>query len=408
MLDLFTKVKGSGFAPPIPGGAGGGTPATAKLFNHDGYSGYDPDYVIRYPYQGTIAQALTIDLTTSVMPYINLNAPTGQSDTTYSNVYYYFTGRNGFSKDGYVYASTGTQGSNFSVLDATNLASFDRDVNWVSLNTFSNTARTYSLVGHPTKDICWGLSVTNGTVYTIDISNPALPSVIGEVSLGLDTNTLAYDIVSTYDGEYLFVRPRGTVEALYRVELDAFNSPTNVTDLTTTGGFTMVDSTTTYVRLSYIMDPSGTPYIIASHGTQNALEIFKLDSNHNVVSVDIIGPDDVNYDDIQAVWMLPYGYTHAPTTKFMAYMYSDDDTDHRIESWNDTSLSRETFWDDSGDFTIGDVSSVDSWGPYIMMHGINASTGYVRIVEWSSLGTITNIQYRTMTWGVGMATLHKE
>ena len=407
MLDLFAKVKGSGFATPIPGGAGGGTPATAKLFNHDGYSGHTPTHVIWIHSSGTANRALDLDLTTSNMAYTSLNAPTGLSTADY-NVWRADTGRAGFSKDGYVYFVGGSNADKLTVLDGTNISAFDRDVNWVANSSFSNMSTTFSLCGHPTKDICWGLSATNGTVYTIDISNPALPSVIGEVSLGLTASDSAYDIVTTYDGEYCFVRPRGGVEALYRVELDAFNSPTNVTDLTTTGGFTMVDSTTTYVRLSYIMDPNGTPYIIASHGTQNSLEIFKLDSNHNVVSVTIIGPDAVNYDDVHAVWMLPYGYTHAPTTKFMAYMYSDDDTDHRIESWNDTSLTRELYQDDAGDYLTGDIRSADSFGPYIMVMAISGVNGYVRIFEWPSVGTLSFIQYSYSGRGYGMATLHKE
>lgn len=378
MVDLFTNVKGSGFATPIPGGAGGGTPATAKLFNGNGYNGYEPTHTVSIPYTSSYPFRMhdISDPSNPILAFSVNNSYSGYPATFYETS---SIGKRHISKDGYLYC-LGVGGNSLHVIDATSVSSMQPNTSWIAEYASSAVIYCHAIQGHPTKNLLWMSSDTNETLFTVDISNPASPVFIGSVTLTGNYNVWR-DFCISYDGEYAFIRDGNN---LYRAELDGLNAPTNLTDIASS--ITTQNSNESTRSMSYIEDPSGLPHLIMTYA--DGVEVFDLDSSYNVTNYAYFN-SSVTYDDMGWVSMLPYGYNYYPTAKFAYWGFEEDDTTQFIEVFDGSSMTRIIEIPNGGNFlTDSPVSNVDSWDNYIFVAS-RANNMRWRIYQWDAVNSMS-------------------
>lgn len=288
-------------------------------------------------------------------------------------------------KGGYAYSGGLSVQPNVKVYDVSSPSTFNVASDYIG--GVSTSQSNILIAAHPTKDILWvvgGTIGSSGWISTIDISNPASPSLISEVSTITNHSTGA-DI--SHDGEYCFIRT--STYDIIRYELDASNAPSNRT--VHTAVFPSVGGN---ASLAYTEGASGNKYLVLTAGSNNYLAVVELDSSYGVIESWYV-PSATNFDDARNALGFPYGSNYSSDDLFVL-SDEDDDLEFGIDSSNPASSNtltrRMTYYylNDAYRYTAMDIQD-----QYVFVcKGLKSTTTpFLLSYEWSALGTFSLLDF---------------
>jgi len=370
MLDFFLNVQEA-----AAGGGGGGT------FNGDGDPPETPTHLIHFPTSDVAGDRIEIwDVTTPSTPTKTASWNCGEN-YAYTNIGF-ADDRNACVKEGTAYFGASSDGIySLDVSDPTTLGA-SQVLGQIIQSSFGISYIRFMAV-HPTKSVLW-CGASNGTVYTVDISNPASMSIIAQASSGF-TAPNAYTM--SKDGEAFFVIDKGTA---VRYTLNASNQPSNATSLVLSPPWTAA----TVEALCWTENASGEGFLARAAITDD-ISIAEMDSSYGFTSA-YTYTNNAYFDRGQAICGMPY-----------VTNYSSDDLGVVIWNKDDYSISIGTVDTSTDTITARVESAADITWISQNATNLEAFDQYVFIMnntklavyEWAALNTLNRIA--TIGYGTG-------
>ena len=367
MVDFFLNVQESA------GGGGGGAAVNGYTYNEDAYNSITPTHLL----VGTAMQGVTSEFRIydiqSLPTITQVSAWNPSGYTNYmQNIGY--IGHRMSIKDGYFYMTTYNNELHvYDVTDPTSVASgskiYDSGAN---ATLYQNTVGLYA---HPTKDILWVLKwdSSSPTLTTLDISNPASPSVISTIT---PYGAPEASAIST-DGERIFYK---TAKELVSYGLDASNNPANFqSDPTSGGSFAVSNNLRAQGRMEFYQSGTGNNYIIVGHHNLDNHSVIKMGTDYvpDAAASELNSLADSDY--VKLVYPFPWAETYF-SDDLVYWKQEMDDYELQVSSFDPVSnaFSHHGSIVDTtylGKSSTGTVIAIDGWDQYVvtMRHNNNFS-----------------------------------
>lgn len=392
------------------GGGGGGSIPNDYTYNQNARKAPAPTHLLTVPnFQGVQSEIRIYDITS--LPTITQTAAFNPSGYTNYLQNIYQTGHHGAVKDGYFYYVT--FGNELHVYDIRNpaLVGTGSKIYDSGANNIYNTI--IGVYAHPTKDILWVLSsYTTPYLTTLDISNPASPSIISTVTAYGDPDASAI----SRDGERLFYK---TTSELVSYGLDASGNPSGLqTDPISGpagGSFPATANLRSYSRIEWVQTGNGNNYIVGGYGSQFDIHfVIKLGADHIPDAV-AYQETDVNYSD-KVNLVFPFPWAESSFSDDLVYFKTEiDDTELQVSTFdpNTNTFSHhgsvvDTTWiGNSGTFPL---SGIEGWNEYAVVVRMNGYVGfweYDPVADsWTRIAGLTRSTTPDIhDWGAGQVWL---
>lgn len=230
---------------------------------------------------------------------------------------------------------------------------------------------SHAVCAHPTRDILWvhgrsGVGVEY--ISTVDISNPASPTVINTVSA---PPSYVYNLCMSNDGERLFFQ---SGPDLYSYGLDASG---NITGLISNVSL-MSPMSGAFENMCHAQSSTGDNFVIAAYGSGNDFGVVEMGADY---TPDQFGLGELpDFDDPQACFPMPWGQDYS-SDDIVFWVTMEDRSRIELFSYNATTDSYTqiaTGVTDNVWVPTGGNPSTDGWDQYY----VHAGGGRLAIYEW--------------------------
>lgn len=376
MLDFFMNVQEAS--------GGGGALPDDYTYNQNARKAPAPTHLLTVPtFQGVQSEIRIYDITS--LPTITQTAAFNPSGYTNYLQNIHNTGHHGAVKDGYFYYVT--YGNELHVYDVTNpsLVSGASKI-YDSGGSGPLYGTIIGVFAHPTKDILWVLnSQSTPSLTTLDISNPASPSIISTITPYGDPDAPAI----SRDGERLFYK---TTSQLVSYGLDASGNPSGFQADPISGpaggSFPATANLRGFSRMEFVQTGSGNNYIVGGYGSHFDIHyVIKLGADH-IPDAFAYQETDVNYSD-KVNLVFPFPWAESSFSDDLVYFKTEiDDTELQVSTFDPSTNTFshhgsvvDTTW--VGNSGTQPLAGIEGWNEYAVVIRMN---GYIGFWEYDPVG----------------------
>ena len=297
-------------------------------------------------------------------------------------------------KDGYAYIASSGGGIDvkLNVIDVSDPNTIGASQVVASIVVDPNRRYTAQISAHPTKNILWIFTESGNdrTLFTVDISNPSNPSIIG--SAIVDVTSLYWDTFFSDNGEYFYTWFWGSSSFAGKIyTLNASNEPTFFQNLTPPYGASNSDMAT------FAVSPrTGDKYYIVSQTSRDILVFHHLGGDYVEDSYSVHN-DPTNLDNVKLIRNLNYITNYDPSADLAIAFLEQDDNSIGISTYTGNTLQN-----------VANVNYVSGLTQTLEVSENNLFTGSstnIRIWEWSDINTVSLLQNELTTIGYYIADL---
>ena len=378
MLDFFIQVQQSA-------GGGGGGAGSAYVYNGDGDVATTPTHFFVTSLSSSDSYVAIYDLsdptTMPTTPTAEYRSGDGEINSLYD------AAANCVAiKDGYAYVGTGNSRNKLYVFDVSNPNVLGAS-QLVSVTTDStHYADAIDIHAHPSEDILY-VSLFGGRITTVDISNPASPSVIDTV---VETDTYVYSTMSK-DGNYIYLSQTQTSPSTSLIGYELDTATGNLINRTVFDFRGDGAGNSIYGHgPSFAVSPNnGYSYIIDGKMFGNGIGVYDLSSSLSISAYND-NTDALIWDKVTKVANAPYVSNYDATADLAMWYYSLDDSALGVCTYSSGTITNQVRVIDTG--RIGaNFGYFDFWENYAIV--TNGAGNDITTYEWDSLTTITQIGY---------------